>query len=663
MDEGSIRADRHVHRPGPRRSLAAATGLLLFAVTYAALASGVLPGPLAALLPLVLILLVPVAPSLARRAAVNGTIFLGWAPVLWWVQWPMAVNHGAFVTALAVALLAVYVVGSPNPRAQWRRLAPTVSRTDLLLPAAAAFALTMMHRWAFEASPQRTLAFMIPGYDNVAHFDMFAMLRRHGATIDALGAAPGGSSWAFGDYPQSFHALVATYAELALPEVTPGTSELTLFANGVAAVVVLGTVVLTAAVCSLPGLRSRPLIAFPVVVTICTAFLWEPGAKVLADGFGNFWLGCVAASVALLLSLTRRDELSIPELAAVGGALVVVAHTWAPLLVVAAPAALALLAVRRPVIASPASPLRLVALLGVAAASIAAVLKAVVTVLSTVELGFVVQAEGPLTGASAIPTFVLIIVSVYVCLSFAGWVDRLGVDGPAPAVARRVKVLALAPVCGVVSLTLLLVAQFRSVGTTSYYFLKYLMGFELILAAVTAAVVGMLLALVARPRWGRSRSLLVSTTAAVLATQAFGHVAWNSSPLTTDFQGARDAGGTALSLPAMAQGIVTAAAATSGGPPEDREYVALGRARGFEAILPATWYHAIQGSLTLEAQQRQSDLVVLVSDETDAAPLVLELMEQDPTLEIVVAPRYAEPLRQQMPSPELAARITTFEVP
>ena len=46
-----------------------------------------------------------------------------------------------------------------------------------------------------------------------------------------------------------------------------------------------------------------------------------------------------------------------------------------------------------------------------------------------------------------------------------------------------------------------MVAQIRDSGSTSYYFLKYLMGLELVLVTTTAATAAMMLAVVLPVRW------------------------------------------------------------------------------------------------------------------------------------------------------------------
>ena len=156
-------------------------------------------------------------------------------------------------------------------------------------------------------------------------------------------AAPDGSRWGFNNYPKGFHALTATVSEVTFPRMQADADALVTYAHSVGVVVVLGLVMVTAAILCLPRLRDRPAIAVPVVTLCWTALLWEPGQKVLANGFASFWLATVAAACALLLGLREHRGSVVVQVAAVGGLLICVAHTWTPLALIAAPAALAVL--------------------------------------------------------------------------------------------------------------------------------------------------------------------------------------------------------------------------------------------------------------------------------------------------------------------------------
>ena len=88
------------------------------------------------------------------------------------------------------------------------------------------------------------------------------------------------------------------------------------------------------------------------------------------------------------------------------------------------------------------------------------------------------------------PTFVLFGAGLYVCFAFRGVVAKWAAEARADglALSLRVRLLGLSPVLAAVSSGILLVAQLRAMGTTQYYFLKYMLGVELILAAVVPAI-------------------------------------------------------------------------------------------------------------------------------------------------------------------------------
>ena len=56
---------------------------------------------------------------------------------------------------------------------------------------------------------------LLPGVDNVAHFQIFSTMRAHGAALKALGPAQDGTGWGFDFYPAGFHGLAATISELS----------------------------------------------------------------------------------------------------------------------------------------------------------------------------------------------------------------------------------------------------------------------------------------------------------------------------------------------------------------------------------------------------------------------------------------------------------------
>ena len=71
--------------------------------SYLLVASGLLGGVPALLLLVGVLVLVPSHRLLARRLSVNTALVFGWTQVLWWVEWPVRVNHAGVVIGLGVA--------------------------------------------------------------------------------------------------------------------------------------------------------------------------------------------------------------------------------------------------------------------------------------------------------------------------------------------------------------------------------------------------------------------------------------------------------------------------------------------------------------------------------------------------------------------------------
>lgn len=626
---------------------------------YALLASGVLGGAANLVLMAVVLVAVPTAPSLARRVALNGALFIGWTPVLWWVRWPFDVSHGAVVSAFALGLLVLLVASSSRPAERTRDLLPTLQVADGLIVAAGLAAVAAMHDWAFAGSPRQSLVTLLPGVDNVAHFMIFSTLRAQGADLSALGP-PDGTAWAFHDYPVGFHTLIASISEVSSPHLERGPDALVAYTHGVAALVVLGTVVLVASLVSIPALGRRPAIAAPVVVVMCMAYLWEPGQKVMFDGFASFWLGAAAASCVLILCLSPQRPHALIEVVAMGGLLVCVANTWTPLLVVTAPGVLVLLLGRDDTWSDRERRRRVLVSLLVLGVSGLAVLKGVAPLLTNDNVNVVVTATGGITGTSPLPTLLLFVTAIYVCLSFPGWIAR-GTAGPEDVqLAHRVRLLALAPVLGLVALAVLFAVQLHSLGSTSYYFLKYLVGVELILAGFTPAVAGMLVAVRKRPSRSRRVSVALGVAAVVVATQAFGLFP-RADPAQAEHPGGTAAVGPPYSVDAMAEGVVSAAGGSTPEQSFGRDYVALGANRAAQAFYPNAWYHAVLASATDKMGVRLSALRLRLDGVSDALPVVRAALVADPDLEIVVAPTYVTRLRERLESPALAERVIAWD--
>jgi hypothetical protein len=627
------------------------------------MAKGLLSGPTALVLAVVLLLALPTSTELARRVALNGALLVGWVPVLWWWHWPVGVDHAALVLGVSLGALVGWVVAAEHPVGRLKELVPRVRAADWLLPVGGLAALAALWRWALAGSPQQALEAMLPGADNYAHFHMFSIVRASGAVATAAGPPSDGPGWAFDEYPQNFHALVATISELTTPHLRPGADVLPAYAHGVALGCVLAVVLLTAAILSVPRLNDRPLVALPLIVVTWTAFLWEPGQNMLADGFANFWWASAAVGLALVLALAPERPLAVPTVASVAGLMVFVANAWAPLLVIAAPAVLLLVAPMRATLTNRALRPRLWVAAAVFVLAGLGVLKAAVLLLSHVDAETLVSAIGGVHGSQPWTPLVLVLVGVYVCVTAPSWVTRWDVNAEVIATARRARLLVAAPIIGFLGSMLLLFAQLRTIGTSSYYFLKFFMGFELILAVIVPAVCGLLLT--ARPssshaRWVR---VTVGVAAVALATQTFGQFPRERPALLDAHHSGTAVVGPPYSARRMAAGILDAVHATSSADSFQVDYVAIGPQRGAQAFYPDGWFHGALASLTRDGWYRLAVLRTRVVTPQDAAVPVRKLLTRHPDVRVMVAPAYVEPLRRELDSPALAGRVFGWNQP
>ncbi len=634
---------------------------------YAVLAAGRVPGGVGLVAAVVLLVVLPSDRAPARRVAINGALLAGWAPVLWWARWPVPVDHAGVLVAAGVGTLVAVVAGAADPREAARRLVPRVHRTGALVLLGAALSLSATWRLAFAGSPQRALAVLLPGLDSSAHFAMFAAIRQLGATTDALGPTPDGSGWAFAAYPQGFHALAATVSELVDPGLATGPDTVVAYTRAVALVVVLGTVVLTGAVVSLPGLGGRPLLALTALVPAWAAFLWQPGQDLLADGFANFWLAAVAAGTALVLALGTTRRLAVPDVAAVAGLLLVVAHAWAPLAVVAAPAALALFVPLRATLADRPLRSRVVVAAGLLALAALGVLKALLGLVSSVAVHTLVVAEGGITGSNPLPTFLLLLTGLWACWAAPRLVGRRGAP-VVVAAAWRARWLVLAPVAGALLGAAFLAAQLRTLGTSSYYFVKLFMGLELVLAAfVPAVVVVVVAAVVPRPPAGTpgpwARPVVRAGTAvlvSVLTALAFGFPSRGPVPLFDTHRQGTASVGTPYAADRIAHGVLAAARASAGAPAFEVDYLAIGPDRAARAFYPDVWFHAVTVSLTDRTGGRLADRDVRVTDLEDAVTASRSLLDREPRVTVVVSPVYADALRERLGVPGPGERVRSW---
>jgi hypothetical protein len=417
--------------------------------------------------------------------------------------------------------------------------------------------------------------------------------------IPLLGTAPDGSEWSFQDYPQGFHAVLATLSQLAAgPAALGPEAAVVAFARLSAGVTVLGAVLVSAGLASLPVMRRRPGMALPVVAAVSAGWVFGPGAMAYHHGFPNFYLGVALVVTAVLVAFTMEKPLMPLPLAALGGSAVGVAQNWVLLLVFLAPLPLILCLPRRRV--------RWRASRGTWAAALLTAVLTVVGVglalrqISAIEVETVIEAAGGVPKPDAVRTAVVFLASL-VLSAFA--LRRRGVRAGS-LVRLRLPLLVLA--AGTLFAVWLGGVQLFEMGKLSYYVLKFLIAFELVALVLAAVALAVLAGRRRRPRRSlpapsavRLPGLAVSALAALAATQLFGSAPLPGGPTplgpSAAAQEVADQQEALAEVPAHIQGLLRAVEQGNG---EPAIYVTTEHGSVFHPILAQQWYSALTGTYT-----------------------------------------------------------------
>lgn len=630
--------------------------MLVAAAVYGLLRLHVLPGGLNVLVFCAALCLLPTSDFLSRRIALAGTIVLGWTPLLWWFRWPFQVDHGALVAAVVLGALAASGCSRQQSPRQ-RRIWPVVRPVDALPLVAGGAAALLLWRWFAVDTPARALALLLPGYDNVAHFSMFEAVARNNAMPDQVGLADDGTPWHYAHYPQGFHALAATLADVAGQDPTGGVQALPTFAHCVGGVVVATTVVLVAALCSLPPLRRRPLVALPAVGLVFSAYLLGPGGTTIADGFAPFWFASALVSIGVLLAVGSVRVVLPLNLAAIGGTLVGVAQSWAPLCLLLLPACAAVATPRGlPRWRAPVAWWGWTALL--TSMVLIGVARPVLTLAQTVSVREVVSAAGGFSPPE--PTRLLLVLAL-ASMSAAGFpLVRRRLTGPAVSrpTGGRIQVLGLVVLVAVLSASCLLIAQIQSRGRPDYYFFKYVLGIEVVLVTLLAIQ----LVVAGRVVLDGVTSVMLQRAIGLTALLAAPFVV-SSSPYAPDLLDPHRPGTADLRPPASVTALadhILSATREAGSRRGTEVFLAMPPGGSPQAAYPESWLLALTGTWTVGADRRAAPLVTRVDDPHTAASVAARLLKKEPALVVLVPPVHLEAVRRELSPGRLASRVQTW---
>jgi hypothetical protein len=594
------------------------------------------------------LLMLPIGESLSERIALTGCVSAGVLPALW--LWPFlgAPLRQAWLPLL-VGCVALYVSCSNDRRSAFRRILPRIKAVDLLPVLGALVSIVMLWRQLQVSTPKSALLELLSAWDNGGHFNMVAMLIRHGATIDRLPPSPDGSEWAFAEYPQGFHTLLASIMEGVAGHTPTATPDLLpLFVQGNAVLTVIGLTVLIAAICSVPVLRCRPGFAMLSCSLVFAAYVLGPGAVMIRGGFENFWLACVLVACTALISISAPSAVSPVHAAAASGAVSAVSLMWLPLLTLAVPAALLTLFPKpRAALKASARDRALSVLAWCLALCLVGRAVQIVSVVGS-PLAVATTRGGILQpSARELLASVAIAIGGSVLLRFR----PVGEGCSRSDVERRISLLGSVPLLGLFLLVALAVVQISAAGELSYYFFKYGVAVELVswvAAAVAVATLAASLVPARRnaPYVGQGLAGRASLAVASLGlTQAFGH----GLPSTFLLGDARSAPTVGLDprprvLEHIASDLLDAAASQPATWPTDRRIYLSLPPYSLPSFLANQWYCALTRTWTQQIGDMRIPEAAEMASPRAAAAAIDDFRERYRDVGVIVPTRAIEML-------------------
>lgn len=501
-------------------------GALAFSLVFSAIAglrqTDFLDGKVALVMAAIVLTLAPTAASLSRRIFINLVILMGLVPLTWWLPERFIVfDHATLALATSSGLIAGWVFARPFIWSRMRSIVPKVEGMDAIPVIGAA--LSAMSLWTMlrVSKADDALTLFLTRWDYQSHFNIYEMIRTHGAVIPVIPRISSGETWGFAEYPQGFHALVATLSELQRPHLTTLDLELVSFLNLQALVAVMTVTMVLAGLCSLSSIRRRATLAAPIIAVTAAVWIYGLGTIPLYEGFSNFYLACgmaVAAAIVLAMFSPRIPAVGMATLAA---AIVGVFSNWMVLATFfAVPLALFLLHRARNFRRTSARSWILIgawsaiALVG----SLLPVLQAGPVLTKTAD---VVKAVGgilpPDMGLSVASVALVLLLG----LAIAGQSSPSRRFGPVRSTSAAITLGTLLPVAVCVWLG---ISQIRTNGEVAYYFYKYLVALVLFSWPASVVAVGALMDL-HRESLGNGPRLRVKVGLCLLAasaTQVFG---------------------------------------------------------------------------------------------------------------------------------------------
>jgi hypothetical protein len=599
--------------------------------------SGFLDGYLGLGFAAALIVLLPTARHFSLRVLLNGLLTLGFTPLTWWVpEHFLGVDHGTALMAVAAGLLVLWVF---SPRAvvpRLRRLVPRVQPVDAIPVLAGGIAVLSLMTMLTVRSASDALTLMTSRWDYQSHFSIFYMVRSHGTVIPMIPHSSPGVTWGFSEYPQAFHALLATFADVIRPVDTNLDAELVSYLNLQAIVSVLTVILVVAGLCALPAVRRCPVIMAPVVAAATGAWVYGPGSIPVYEGFANFYLACGLATGTAITLLIFNRRLPLLAVAAVGAGLIGIANNWILLLTFVT---VLFFARFWPILTRR----ELYGRTWWALACGAGALTVVGVLLPLVQLSPLVEQSQDilgLPGGIALPDFglALVIIALVAALGVANSVART--VSPKRQSDQRGAALTVLGLSIPIGLCIwLAISQSVTNGVISYYFYKYLVALLLFTWPVAVIAVAPLLpdSLSALVRAERKLAATLCVFAAT-ATQLFGFSVTGLGE---------------LGLPATARAVTEMEAQSarlrstpdyvsrlliSVRQPQPEESIYIVAPSRIDTVLAARWHWSMLGRSSSKATMLSPVVESIMTDYNHAPEHLAQLLKEEPAMSVIVDP-------------------------
>ncbi|AOT05159.1 hypothetical protein ASPU41_19415 [Arthrobacter sp. U41] len=604
-----------------------------------------------------MMVMTPVARNLSQRILIVVVLLAGTAPFMWWFTADVTyLDRGTTLFALTAASLTGALAHSAVFRLPFRRFLPHIHVVDALPVVAAAASTWVVQTLLFTKSLESTVLILTRSWDFAPHFNMFNMIRNHGSVIALLPSAPDGSQWSAASYPQGYHALLATLAEVVSgSEASDVARESILFLRLVGVVTVLGTLLVVASLTSLPVFRRSLLVTLPYVSIAATAWIVGPGAIPVFGAFPNFGLGVALCVAVVVIVQLRRLVHPVASTALLVMAVTAVAHGWILLLVLCLPSVLVYVAHlfwhRREL-----GWRKLALQSAVLAVGMAGVLGAVWQ-LRKLSAGDVLTTTGGIAQADTGVAVLCIIANAFVALAFYSR-RKVGQAEDRRGTLTSLHVLAT-PLFAAILLIALAAFQLMSPAGITYYFYKSFLAVELVAIVCTVIGAAELWSPLLASHTERKSFIAASLLTSLGATHFFGlpFTGLSDRGLSPTAHGSvgvlQQADALSEPSPQLVQKLARMAALSN-----ERPFIYVGFDEGFDPQLAAQWSLTLQGTWTESIHTAIPMVRPLYKGPSHVPESIDAVLTSLPDVDVVVNPELVPELRAWRP--QYASRIITY---